>query len=119
MSFKKFKDTYHETIYFAEYSAISPAIKGRDITNKPPIASGIFSESLILSKFELKYSSGSFSLVSFLGFSPSPMPKPIFRVFLVLVDLAIELGAKADVERTIHAMRMVTNEERLMVAVGE
>jgi len=47
------------------------------------------------------------------------MPKPIFRVFLVLMDLAIALGAKADEERTIHAMRMVTNEERLMVAVGE
>lgn len=51
---------------------MSPAMKGRLIPANPIRAIGIFSSSLISSIFELKYSSGSFSLVSGLRSSPSP-----------------------------------------------
>ena len=54
-------------------------MNGREIPANPASAMGSFSSSLNLSRFVEKYSSGSLSLVSFFGSSPSPRPNPIFN----------------------------------------
>eukprot|EP01083_Nonionella_stella_P045515 122208_1 len=48
-----------EQNYLLAYKAIIPATKGNEIKRRPPIATGIFSASVILSISVAKYSSGS------------------------------------------------------------
>ncbi len=84
-------------IYLAEYKAIRPAMKGRDMKASPARAIGSFSASLISSILELKYSSGSFSLVRGLGPSPSPSPNPIFTAVFG-TEVAVVLATLIDVE---------------------
>ena len=89
---------------------------------KPPRAIGSLSASLILSISEVKYSSGSFSLVNFFG-SSSPSPKPIFMAVFGVVALAFtkELlltgvdGVKAEVAITRARSMKETMIERAIV----
>ena len=104
-------------IYLAEYNAMSPAMKGSDMKANPPSAIGSFSASLISSIFEEKYSSGSFSLVSFLGSSPSPSPNPIFTTVFSEDARVIDLATARGVEgaKALVAIKRVANSAKIEV----
>lgn len=101
-------------------------MNGREIPTSPASAIGIFSPSLILSISDEKYSSGSFSRVSFGGASPSS-PK-IFNIVLdcsgveekvLLGDVDINLDGEVNAlaQEMMAAMRRreLIIEERYMV----